>query len=167
MDRGGSLRRRLSSLRGAWRWSTGYLFRKVGRHAGDGRDPVASNFSCVFCLLLWNCFSRLLHGLLPAPNVSLPPSLPPSLRPSLALSQMVNLNGLLVKSTSTDGFHLETGPLDPPLQFPPPPPPPPPPPHPLPRLPPFFPAQVLKREKTGLRCRWSDVQELRRLISRQ
>ncbi|KAA8588383.1 hypothetical protein FQN60_001577, partial [Etheostoma spectabile] len=28
MDRGGSLRRRLSSLRGAWRWSTGYLFRK-------------------------------------------------------------------------------------------------------------------------------------------
>jgi len=31
MDRGGSLRRRLSSLRGAWRWSTGHLFRKVGR----------------------------------------------------------------------------------------------------------------------------------------
>lgn len=30
MNRGGSLRRRLSSLRGAWRWSTGYLFRKVG-----------------------------------------------------------------------------------------------------------------------------------------
>ncbi|XP_033990595.1 tensin-1 isoform X5 [Trematomus bernacchii] len=28
MNRGGSLRRRLSSLRGAWRWSTGYLFRK-------------------------------------------------------------------------------------------------------------------------------------------
>lgn len=26
----GSLRRRLSSLRGAWRWSTGHLFRKVG-----------------------------------------------------------------------------------------------------------------------------------------
>lgn len=25
----GSLRRRLSSLRGAWRWSTGYVFRKV------------------------------------------------------------------------------------------------------------------------------------------
>ncbi|CAB1346539.1 unnamed protein product [Coregonus sp. 'balchen'] len=31
MNRGGSLRRRLSSLRGAWRWSTGYLFRKVGK----------------------------------------------------------------------------------------------------------------------------------------
>lgn len=31
MNREGSLRRRLSSLRGAWRWSTGYLFRKVGR----------------------------------------------------------------------------------------------------------------------------------------
>lgn len=30
MNRGGSFRRRLSSLRGAWRWSTGYLFRKVG-----------------------------------------------------------------------------------------------------------------------------------------
>ncbi|XP_065818582.1 tensin-1 isoform X11 [Labrus bergylta] len=28
MNRGGSLRRRLSSLRGAWRWSTGHLFRK-------------------------------------------------------------------------------------------------------------------------------------------
>uniref|UniRef100_A0A3B3CNM6 Tensin 1b n=1 Tax=Oryzias melastigma TaxID=30732 RepID=A0A3B3CNM6_ORYME len=27
MNRGGSLRRRLASLRGAWRWSTGYLFR--------------------------------------------------------------------------------------------------------------------------------------------
>ncbi|XP_068561227.1 tensin-1 isoform X8 [Cebidichthys violaceus] len=28
MNRGGSLRRRLFSLRGAWRWSTGHLFRK-------------------------------------------------------------------------------------------------------------------------------------------
>lgn len=34
MNRGGSLRRRLSSLRGAWRWSTGYLFRKVGTSGG-------------------------------------------------------------------------------------------------------------------------------------
>lgn len=31
MNRGRSLRRRLSSLHGAWRWSTGYLFRKVGK----------------------------------------------------------------------------------------------------------------------------------------
>lgn len=37
---------------------------------------------------------------------------------------MVNLYGLLVKSTSPDVFHLETGLEDPPLQFPPPPPPP-------------------------------------------
>lgn len=122
MDRGGSLRRRLSSLRGAWRWSTGHLFRKVGRDGGDGGG--SRSFKLLVCFfffsLLWNCFSRLLRGLLPAPNVSPPPSLLRSLLRSLALSQMVNLNGLLVKSTSTDGFHLETGPLDPPLQFPPP-----------------------------------------------
>lgn len=53
------------------------------------------------------------------------PSLPPPFIPyCLTLSQMVNLYGLLVKSTSPDVFHLETGLEDPPLQFPPPPPPP-------------------------------------------
>lgn len=155
------MRRRLSSLRGAWRWSTGHLFRKVGRDGGDGRG--SRSFKLLVCFfffsLLWNCFSRLLRGLLPAPNVSPPPSLLRSLLRSLALSQMVNLNGLLVKSTSTDGFHLETGPLDPPLQFPP------------PTSssssfasPPFLPNPG---EKTGLRCRWSDVQELCRPTSTQ
>lgn len=49
---------------------------------------------------------------LPAPtNLCFPP--PPSRSPSLPLSlplpQMVNLYGLLVKSTSPDGIHLETG----------------------------------------------------------
>lgn len=77
-------------------------------------------------------------------------ALPPFLLRSPALSQMVNLNGLLVKSTSTDGFHLETGLLDPPLQFPPPPPPP----HPLLCLPLFFPTQVLKagEQVSGCDC---------------
>ena len=44
MNRGGSLRRRLSSLRGAWRWSTGYLFRKVGR-AGEQMDGCLDGYS--------------------------------------------------------------------------------------------------------------------------
>lgn len=67
---------------------------------------------------------------------------------------MVNLNGLLVKLASTDGFHLETGLPDPPLQFPPllslP--------LPLLLLPLFLATQVLKGEKWGLGLR--DVQEL-------
>lgn len=44
-------------------------------------------------------------------------SLPPSLSPSKLYSQMLNLTGLLVKSASTDGFHLGTGLLDPPFKI--------------------------------------------------
>lgn len=57
MNRGDSLRRRLSSLRGAWRWSTGYLFRKVGHDGGGGCGGVGggvtwrgSHRSCSFLL---------------------------------------------------------------------------------------------------------------------
>lgn len=117
------MRRRLSSLRGAWRWSTGHLFRKVGRDGGDGRGSRSFKLLvCFFFLFVVELFLSSPSRTFTSPQ-RLSPSLPPSLRSllrSLALSQMVNLNGLLVKSTSTDGFHLETGPLDPPLQFPPP-----------------------------------------------
>lgn len=121
MNRGGSLRRRLSSLRGAWRWSTGYLFRKVGCKRMHGR--IYSKTSCCFFFAfharLFLCrrksFPRLPRRLLPAPQRLFPP---PFLPHCLALSQMVNLYGLLVKSTSPDVFHLETGPGGPPTQVP-------------------------------------------------
>lgn len=85
MNRGGSFRRRLSSLRGAWRWSTGYLFRKVG--CDEWRiwlkaALVASSLSTlnVFFLLCHRKSFCLLRRLLQAPNVfSLPPPLPPLL----------------------------------------------------------------------------------------
>lgn len=185
MNRGGSLRRRLSSLRGAWRWSTGYLFRKVGCNGGANGWIFLDGFSVYNWRVTWRVVNMdhllfscpTLRGLFSPPLLFLcdrifshvsfadfyqPPTsfaLPPSLLRSLALSQMVNLYGLLVKSTSPDGFHLETGPQDPPLQFPPPPPP-----HPLPRLTPSFLIQVLKGEKQVLGCGLCAVQALMSLI---
>lgn len=85
MNRGGSFRRRLSSLRGAWRWSTGYLFRKVGCNEWWiwlKAALVASSLSTlnVFFLLCHRKSFCLLRRLLQAPNVfSLPPPLPPLL----------------------------------------------------------------------------------------
>lgn len=111
MNRGGSLRRRLSSLRGAWRWSTGYLFRKVGCKVWI-LSTLAQWLLVLYLLLLFLCFGKAC--LVSSRTFTSPQRLLPSLCSCFALSQMVNLNGLLVKSTSTDGFHLETGLLDPP-----------------------------------------------------
>lgn len=68
MNRGDSLRRRLSSLRGTWRWSTGYLFRKVGCDRGAHGWTVGMDVDCSFTVsslvffppLLWSSLSGLL-----------------------------------------------------------------------------------------------------------
>lgn len=114
MDRGGSVRRRLSSLSRAWRWSTGYLFRKVGALV-DRPRMVAPTWCCSSARLAVCSGFFVMEGVLWSPSLTftsrqhLPPSLLPSLLPSSTLSQMLNSNGLLVKSNSTAGFHLETG----------------------------------------------------------
>lgn len=121
MNRGGSFRRRLSSLRGAWRWSTGYLFRKVG--CDEWRiwlkaALVASSLSMLnvfFFFVIEKVFVSFADFYKPPTSF---PSLPPFLPYCLTLSQMVNLYGLLVKSTSPDVFHLETGPGGPPTLIP-------------------------------------------------
>lgn len=121
MNRGGSFRRRLSSLRGAWRWSTGYLFRKVG--CDEWRiwlkaALVASSLSTLnvfFFFVIEKVFVSFADFYKPPTSF---PSLPPFLPYCLTLSQMVNLYGLLVKSTSPDVFHLETGPGGPPTLIP-------------------------------------------------
>lgn len=122
MNRGGSFRRRLSSLRGAWRWSTGYLFRKVGCDEWWiwlKAALVASSLSTLnvfFFFVIEKVFVSFADFYKPPTSF---PSLPPFLPYCLTLSQMVNLYGLLVKSTSPDVFHLETGPGGPPTLIPP------------------------------------------------
>lgn len=66
----------------------------------------------IYIPLSWNCLSVSFSGFNQPPIIPCP-DLPPSLSPSKLYSQMLNLTGLLVKSASTDGFHLGTGLLDP------------------------------------------------------
>ncbi|KAL2081553.1 hypothetical protein ACEWY4_023406 [Coilia grayii] len=72
MSPGGSLRKRLSSIRTAWRWSTGYLF-KISNPA----------------------------SLTPPPSPPLPLTLPPSLCIPRSFPLMVNLLGLLGSTKSS------------------------------------------------------------------
>lgn len=98
-------------------------------NGGSGAETAAasSSFPCLVffhpSLSRLGIISALFAAIIscPAPLTSACPPIPFPLPRRTAFSQMVNLNGLLVKSASTDGFHLQTGLPDPPLQFLPPP----------------------------------------------
>lgn len=101
MDRGGSLRRRLSSLRGAWRWSTGYLFRKVGTSGSLLNQELGGYLQHEVLLFFPACFFSLscrgIVSTVSATDFNQPPSspLPSSLALALPLPPLPFLRWLI------------------------------------------------------------------------
>lgn len=94
MNRGDSLRRRLSSLRGTWRWSTGYLFRKVGCDRGAHGWTVGMDVDCSFPVSSLVFFPFVVEQSLRFPSKALtsphhPLPCPPSLSPSFFLRWLI------------------------------------------------------------------------------